>query len=370
MDNHRRNARTLAELVKARIDYASFFLRYFPHAKVASSRIVTLCPIPSHGHSGKGQPCLSIDLSRGLFHCFSRNEGGDIFRFYELMNNVSFGDGVRAIALEFGLESVAPRATLKAGRRDSQSRANDMQSLVSADEMAEVCGALLEFCAMEEQAEGIEYLGSRGISSAVIENCGVRYFPQNAYSRVMAKMLKAFNREKLEASGLFNASGRLTFYRHRLLFPFFVEGRVSYLQARAIDSGVEPRWHNMRGTISSLYNLDRLTKLPSGSTVYLVEGFTDTLTLLSHNFDAVGLVGAAGFKEEWICLLGRFNVVAALDSDEAGDCAAAKYESMFEERGLKLWRLRLPVDINDYFMRNPAAPLEVALLTEAVMDGL
>jgi hypothetical protein len=43
---------------------------------------------------------------------------------------------------------------------------------------------------------------------------------------------------------------------------------------------------------------------------------------------------------------------------------------MFEERGLKLWRLRLPVDINDYFMQNPAAPLEVALLTEAVMDGL
>ena len=112
-------------------------------------------------------------------------------------------------------------------------------------------------------------------------------------------MQDSFSLAELQHSGLFNAQAHLTFYRHRLLFPFYVEGRAVYLQARTTASGVEPRWHNMRGGVPSLYNVDALNDLPSGATLYLVEGFTDTLTLLTHGFAAVGLVGIAA----WIDVL-------------------------------------------------------------------
>jgi DNA primase len=184
----------------------------------------------------------------------------------------------------------------------------------------------------------------------------------------MRQMLDGFALEELQQSGLFNARAHLTFYRHRLLFPFYVEGQPVYLQARTTASGVEPRWHNMRGGVPSLYNADALAQQLSGEVVYLVEGFTDTLTLLAHRFTAVGLVGAGGFREEWLAPLARFRVVAALDADAAGLRATLRYQEMFRARGIELARLELPSDVNDFFRNRPSAALEFALMTEAALE--
>jgi hypothetical protein len=181
-------------------------------------------------------------------------------------------------------------------------------------------------------------------------------------------MLDAFPLETLRRSGLFNRRAHLTFYRHRLLFPFVVEGRAAYLQARTTAAGVEPRWHNMRGGVPALYNSDSLSRLPSSTVVYLVEGFTDTLTLITHGFNAVGLVGAAGLKDEWLAPLARFRVVAALDPDAAGRRAAERYEELFAARGLRLARVALPSDVNDYFRQRAAAAVEFTLLTDAALE--
>nr|MDQ3803741.1 toprim domain-containing protein [Acidobacteriota bacterium] len=103
--------------------------------------------------------------------------------------------------------------------------------------------------------------------------------------------------------------------------------------------------------------------------VYIVEGFTDTLTLLAHSFAAVGLVGAGGLKEEWLAPLACFRVVAALDPDAAGRRAARRYAEMFARRGLRLASLDLPSDVNDFFRQRPAAALEFELMTEAALEG-
>ncbi|HEY9405737.1 MAG TPA: toprim domain-containing protein, partial [Pyrinomonadaceae bacterium] len=87
-----------------------------------------------------------------------------------------------------------------------------------------------------------------------------------------------------------------------------------------------------------------------------------------NGFDAVGLVGAGGLKEEWLAPLGRFRVVAALDPDAAGRRAAERYGELFASRGLALARITLPSDVNDFFRQHRAAALEFALLTEAAIE--
>jgi DNA primase len=362
---------TLRDAVKRVIDYRTFYLRYCPHAHPAAGRLQTLCPIPAHAHSGRGHPSLSVDLTRGLFHCFSRDEGGDAIRFYELMHEVKFGRAVRELARELGVggrrgggRSLAQRAA-----PDEAATPEQEPEPLGAERLGAICETLLAACRAEDQAEGLGYLARRGIDPATARRAGVVYFPRRAYRRVMRRMQAAFPLEELQRSGLFNARAHLTFYRHRLLFPFRVEGRAIYLQARTTAAGVEPRWHNMRGGVPSLYNVDCLDELASGSVVYLVEGFTDTLTLLAHGFAAVGLVGAGGLKEEWLAPLGRFRVVAALDPDAAGRRAAERYNELFASRGLALACITLPADVNDFFRHRRAAALEVALLTEAVIDG-
>src|ERR687886_402556 len=242
--------RRMSEDVKSRLDYRSFYLRYCPDARVNGARMQTLCPIPAHSHSGKGHKSLSVDLRRGLFHCFSRDEGGDAIRFYELMRGVPFSKAVREMASELGITAGTQRSL--------------------AFRAAAICERFLKICRREEQTEGGNYLARRGIDARTIKRAGLAYFPRRAYRRVMRRMMDAFALEELQRSGLFNAHAHLTFYRHRLLFPFRVEGRAVYLQARTTAAGVEPRWHNMRGGVPSLYNIDALSNLPSGEIVYLV----------------------------------------------------------------------------------------------------
>ena len=309
--------RELRDEVKRCIDYRAFYLRYCPEARQNGARLQSLCPIPAHAHSGKGHPSLSIDLQQGLFNCFSRDEGGDAITFYELMHGVSFARAVRELARELGLDGRKGRrpSLASASAPDASEIEGESFEPLSPDETAAVCARFLEICRAEDQLEGTAYLARRGIDAATARRAGVTYFPRRAYRRVMRRMSDSFSVETLRRAGLFNRKEHLTFYHHRLLFPFYVGGRPVYLQARTTAAGVEPRWHNMRGPVPSLYNVDSLSKLASGEVVYLVEGFTDTLTLLANGFNAVGLVGAGGLKSEWLAPLARFRVVAALDPD-------------------------------------------------------
>jgi DNA primase len=367
--------RALRDEIKQRIDYRAYYLRYCPEARQAGARLQSLCPIPAHGHSGKGSPSLSIDLQHGLFNCFSREEGGDAITFYELMHGVNFARAVRELARELGLSGGRRKSRPRLAQRaapdapDAEGSAAEEFEPLNPGEMSDVCARFVEACRGESQLEGVSYLARRGIDAGTMHRAGVVYFPLRAYRRVMRTMLEEFPVGMLQRSGLFNRRRHLTFYHHRLLFPFRVEGRAVYLQARATASGVEPRWHNMRGPIPALYNSDSLAQLPSGSVVFLVEGFTDTLTLVAHGFNAVGLVGAGGFKDEWLAPLGRFRVVAALDPDAAGRRAAARYEELFAGRGARLATISLPSDVNDFFRHNPAAALELQLLADAAVGG-
>ncbi|MDT7806971.1 MAG: primase [Acidobacteriota bacterium] len=367
--------RGLRDEIKRRIDYRCFYLRYCPEARATGSRLQSLCPIPAHAHSGRGHPSLSIDLQQGLFNCFSRDEGGDAITFYELMHGVSYARAVRELARELGLGSHSSRK----GRQPSLASVSapdasdsDSESFEPLDfeQTAAVCARFLEVCRTEDQLEGINYLARRGIDLVTMRRVGVTYFPRRAYRRVMRRMLDGFDVETLRRAGLFNRKEHLTFYHHRLLFPFFVEGRPCYLQARTTAAGVEPRWHNMRGHVPALYNADSLARLASGSVVYLVEGFTDTLTLVARGFAAVGLVGAGGLKEEWLAPLARFRVVAALDPDAAGRRAAARYRELFAARAMGLAVVQLPSDVNDFFRQHPAAALELELLTETAIERM
>ena len=361
--------RELRDEVKRVIDYRSFYARYCPEARASGSRLHGLCPISSHAHTGKGHPSLSVDLQQGLFNCFSRGEGGDAITFYELMHGVTFSRAVRDLARELGLDGRKGRHSLASrAEPDPAESDSDAEEPLNPEQVAEVCTRFIEVCHAEDQLEGRAYLARRGIDSKTARRASVTYFPRRAYRRVMRRMLEAFPVDTLRRAGLFNRREHLTFYRHRLLFPFIVEGRALYLQARTTAAGVEPRWHNLRGPVPSLYNADSLSRLASGEVVYLVEGFTDTLTLLANGFHAVGLVGAGGLKSEWLAPLARFRVVAALDPDAAGRRAAARYRELFAARGLSLASVELTSDVNDFFRQSPIAGLELDLLTERALE--
>ncbi|HEX6624615.1 MAG TPA: CHC2 zinc finger domain-containing protein, partial [Pyrinomonadaceae bacterium] len=213
--------RRLRDEIKRLVDYRAFYLRYCPDARQSGPRLQSLCPIPAHGHSGKGHPSLSVDLQHGLFNCFSRDEGGDAITFYELMHGVSFARAVRELARELGLDGRKGRrpSLASASAPDAAETEGESFEPLDAEQAAAVCTRFLEICRAEDQLEGTAYLARRGIDAATARRAGVTYFPRRAYRRVMRSMSDNFSAETLRRAGLFNRKEHLTFYHHRLLFP-------------------------------------------------------------------------------------------------------------------------------------------------------
>src|SRR5919112_946617 len=131
--------RELRDEVKRHIDYRTFYARYCPDARASGSRLHGLCPIPSHAHTGKGHPSLSIDVQQGLFNCFSRGEGGDAITFYELMHGVSFARAVGQLARELGITGRRPSLASRAAPDPEAAETPEEVEPLSSEETGELC---------------------------------------------------------------------------------------------------------------------------------------------------------------------------------------------------------------------------------------
>ena len=57
-----------------------------------------LCPF-----HGEKTPSFHVNREKGFFHCFGCGVGGDVIKFMELHEKVSFTEAVRMLATRFGL---------------------------------------------------------------------------------------------------------------------------------------------------------------------------------------------------------------------------------------------------------------------------
>src|ERR1700684_3834248 len=101
--------------IRARVDSASFVGQYVPLRKRGND-LVGLCPF----HSEK-TPSFHVHPDRGFFKCFGCGVGGDVITFTQKLENLTFGDAVRTLALKAGveLEPENPRAARARSERET-----------------------------------------------------------------------------------------------------------------------------------------------------------------------------------------------------------------------------------------------------------
>ena len=80
------------EEIRARINIEDLVGGYI-QLKKAGRNLKGLCPF----HSDKN-PSLMVSPEKGIAYCFSCNNGGDIFKFIQLIENVNFGEAVKILA--------------------------------------------------------------------------------------------------------------------------------------------------------------------------------------------------------------------------------------------------------------------------------
>ena len=85
-------AETVRDTVRESADIVRVVSEYVA-LKDRGNSLLGLCPF----HSEK-TPSFNVSRSRQFFHCFGCSVGGDVFKFVQLIEHVSFPESVRIVA--------------------------------------------------------------------------------------------------------------------------------------------------------------------------------------------------------------------------------------------------------------------------------
>ncbi|MEV7070493.1 DNA primase [Streptomyces sp. NPDC093990] len=289
-----------------------------------------LCPF----HDEKS-PSFQVSPSKGLFHCFGCQEGGDTITFVMKVDHLSFSEAVERLAAQAGI-------TLRyeeGGYNPSHQRGERIR-LVEAHKIA--ADWYMEQLATSPEADtGRQFLAERGFDQAAAAHFSVGYSPQGWDHLTRFLRGKGFSDKEILLSGLAQEGrrGPIDRFRGRLMWPIRdIGGDVVGFGARKLyeaDNG--PKYLNTPDTAiyrksQVLYGIDLAKKdIAKASRAVVVEGYTDVMAChLAGVTTAIATCGTA-FGSDHIKILRRLlmdngsaRVIFTFDGDAAGQKAALR----------------------------------------------
>ncbi|MGJ5897137.1 DNA primase [Streptomyces niveiscabiei] len=289
-----------------------------------------LCPF----HDEKS-PSFQVSPSKGLFHCFGCQEGGDTITFVMKVDHLTFSESVERLAARAGI-------TLRyeeGGYNPSHQRGERIR-LVEAHKIAAEWYA--EQLATSPEADtGRMFLAERGFDQAAAVHFGVGYSPQGWDHLTRFLRGKGFSDRELTLSGLSQEGrrGPIDRFRGRLMWPIRdIGGDVVGFGARKLyEADTGPKYLNTPDTpiykkSQVLYGIDLAKQsIAKSSRAVVVEGYTDVMAChLAGVTTAIATCGTA-FGGEHIKILRRLlmdngsaRVIFTFDGDAAGQKAALR----------------------------------------------
>ena len=293
-----------------------------------------LCPF----HDEKS-PSFHVTPSKGYFHCFGCQVGGDVIAFVMKIEHLSFTETVERLA-----ERIGYTLHYEEGRSGSSTPTGQRSRLLAAN--AAAAKFYQEHLNQSLQAQaGRDLLTKRGFDKDACAAFEVGYAPDEWDALTKHLRSQGFTVEELEVAGLSKTGqrGPIDRFRNRLIWPVRdISGDVVGFGARKmasddVDNG--PKYLNTPETplykkSQVLYGLDRAKKeIAKKRQVVIVEGYTDVMAAhLAGITTAVATCGTA-FGADHIRILRRLlmdddafrgEVIFTFDGDAAGQKAALR----------------------------------------------
>jgi len=155
---------------------------------------------------------------------------------------------------------------------------------------------------------------------------------------------------------LFDKGSRGVYFKfsdYPVVIPYLEGEEIVYIKARRLDNK-NPKYMQVKGLSIPLFNRDVLSTMDKTEPLYICEGEFDTMITTQNGFNAVGVVGVNGLKQEIIKGLAGFNVYLAFDNDKAGQNNIREVANKLTLAGVNvLGQTDLPEgvkDLTDYFL--------------------
>lgn len=280
-------------------------------------------------------PSFYVNDAKGIFKDFSSGLGGDVIKFVQETERLSFMEAVERLAEEAGLE--IPKASA-----EEEARYDRLARLKAA------CAAASRFFQARlhasEGGEARTYLRTkRGLDDAAWARWGIGFAPDDWRKLTPHLKREGFSDDEIIGAGLARRSDKggepYDVFRNRIMFPITdVRGDVIAFGGRALDPDDKAKYLNSPETelfhkSRVLYNYRRAREsIGYGERGGLIvcEGYMDVIALGEAEIDgAVAPLGTA-LTAEQLDLLWKAgpDPVVCLDGDAAGLRAAQRAVSV------------------------------------------
>jgi DNA primase len=322
------SARDIEE-VKARVNIADVIGGYVALKPASAGSLKGLCPF----HQEKS-PSFNVRPLQGFYHCFGCGAGGDVYKFLQEMESLSFYEAVENLA-----QKASYTLTYEAGSNapDQGQKARIYEANLAASKY------FAEQLETEAAITGRDFLKSRGFDKSAAETFGVGFAPKGWNNLVDHLKTLGFTEDELVLASLASKGERGLYdkFRGRLIWPIRdTSNQVIGFGARKLfDDDQGPKYLNTSETpvyhkSAVLYGIDLAKKeISKSQKVVVVEGYTDVMAChLAGVTTAVATCGTA-FGDEHIRILNRMlsanvdnpaEVIFTFDPDEAGQKAAMR----------------------------------------------
>ena len=274
-------------------------------------------------------PSFTINDEKGFYHCFSTGEHGNIFDFLMKTQNLKFGEAVRSLANQAGLQPYRFTKLDEQREKDWNIYTEIYSTYIKRSKKNIITSNI-------SNKKVLDYLKKRNLDGKSVEEFNLGYVPFD--SKTFFELNSQFEEKSLKDSGLFYLDERKNEYvdrfRGRLVFPIYsLTGKAIALGGRIIEENkkiakyVNSPETNFFKKGNNLYNLNKARKISNKyDEVYLVEGYMDVIKLYNNQIlNCVANLGTA-LTNKQILLLGQFfsEIIICFDGDESGYQAALR----------------------------------------------
>lgn len=317
------------EEVKTRVNIADVIGEYVSLRPASAGSLKGLCPF----HDEKS-PSFNVRPAQGFYHCFGCGEGGDVYKFIQQLDQLSFTEAVEKLASRIGFELSYEEggASPETGQKSRVLEANSAAALFYQEQLM-----------TDAAIPGREFLKGRGFDKAAAEQFGIGFAPKGWNGLFDHLTKKGFTIEELVTAGLVTKSDRGAYdkFRGRLIWPIrdTTSQVIGFGARKLFDDDQGPKYLNTSDTLvyrksQVLYGIDLAKKdISKQQRVVVVEGYTDVMAChLAGVTTAVATCGTA-FGDDHIRIINRMlsadkdipaEVIFTFDPDAAGQKAAMR----------------------------------------------
>ena len=312
----------------------------FVNLKKRGANLLGLCPF----HNEK-TPSFTVSPTKGIYKCFGCGEAGSAVNFIMNHEHYTYPEALKYLANKYNIEIEEEEQSA-----EQIQAANEKESLFLITQFAADFFKNQLHESDEGKAIGLSYFKERGFRDSTIEKFALGYSPDIWDAFTKAALEKGYKLEYLEKAGLtiVKEEGKKTFdrFKGRVIFPIHnISGRPIAFGGRTLSADKKVAKY-LNSPESDIYHKSKVLyglnlakrKIVEKDNCYLVEGYTDVISLHQNGVENVVSSSGTSLTENQIRLIKRYtsNITILFDGDKAGIKAAFRGIDMILSEGMNV----------------------------------